>query len=286
MAIAFYNNEYVDGTQPLIKADDRSLRYGDGIFESMVAFDGVVALLPYHYERVQWSCEILQMKPPVYFSFDWLKETISQLLLKNKYKNARIRMQVSRSAGGYYLPTSNEVDILITATEITNNTFEWSSIKADFSPYRIDFGFLSILKTTSKIQYVMSSLHAQKIGAQECFIFNFKGTLAEAINSNVFIISGDTIVTPALTNGGVNGVMRRYVISHLEKHYKIVQSDVLMKDIDEADEIFLTNAVRGVQSVAVVGSVVYSDRVTRDIFALVNQGIRQMVSESKVPVDK
>ena len=286
MAIAFYNNEYVDGTQPLIKADDRSLRYGDGIFESMVAFDGVVALLPYHYERVQWSCEILQMKPPVYFSFDWLKETISQLLLKNKYKNARIRMQVSRSAGGYYLPTSNEVDILITATEITNNTFEWSSIKADFSPYRIDFGFLSNLKTTSKIQYVMSSLHAQKIGAQECFIFNFKGTLAEAINSNVFIISGDTIVTPALTNGGVNGVMRRYVISHLEKHYKIVQSDVLMKDIDEADEIFLTNAVRGVQSVAVVGSVVYSDRVTRDIFALVNQGIRQMVSESKVPVDK
>ena len=286
MAIAFFNNEYVDGSKPLIKADDRSLRYGDGIFESMAAFDGVVPLLPYHYERVQWSCEILQMKPPAYFSFDWLKETISQLLQRNNYKNARIRMQVSRSAGGYYLPTSNDVDISITASEIPNNAFEWSSIKADFSPYRIDFGFLSNLKTTSKVQYVMSSLHAQKIGAQECFIFNFKSTLAEAINSNVFIISGDTIVTPALTNGGVNGVMRRYVISHLEKHYKIVQSDVLMKDIDEADEIFLTNAVRGVQSVAVVGSVVYSDRVTRDIFARVNEGIRQLVSEGKITVNK
>jgi branched-chain amino acid aminotransferase len=281
MGIAFYNNDYVDGSQPLLTADDRSLHYGDGIFESIIAFDGVVPLLPYHYERMQWSCEILQMKPPVYFSFDWLKETLLQLLQKNGYKNARIRMQLSRSGDGYYLPTSNDVDILITATEITNNSFEWSSIKADFSPHRIDFGVLSNIKTTSKIQYVMSSLHAQKIGAQECFIFNFKGTLAEAINSNVFIISGDTIITPALTNGGVNGVMRRYVISLLEKKYKIVQSDVLMKDIDEADEIFLTNAVRGVQSVAVVGSVVYSDRVTRNIFKLVNDGIRQIVTEGE-----
>jgi branched-chain amino acid aminotransferase len=282
MAIAFYNNKYVDGSQPLLTVDDRSLRYGDGIFESMVAFDGIVPLLPYHYERMQWSCEMLQMKPPSYVSFDWLKETISQLLQKNGYKNARIRMQVSRSGGGYYLPTTNDVDILITCTEIANNAFEWSSIKADFSPHRIDFGVLSNLKTTSKVQYVMSSLHAQKIGAQECFLFNFKGTLAEAISSNVFIISGDTIVTPALTNGGVNGVMRRYVISLLEKKYKMVQADVLMKDIDEADEIFLTNAVRGVQSVAVVGSVVYSDRVTRDIFATINDSIKQLVSEGKV----
>ena len=117
-------------------------------------------------------------------------------------------------------------------------------------------------------------------------MFNVKGTLAEAISSNVFLISGDTIVTPALTNGGVNGVMRRYVISQLEKSYRIVQADVLMKDIDEADEIFLTNAVRGVQSVAVVGSVVYSDNMTRDIFAQTNHSIRQIVAENKATIEK
>ena len=281
MSIAFYNNEYVDGTSPLLTAEDRSFRYGDGLFESMVAFDGVVPLLPYHYERLQRSCEILLMKPPSDFTFDWLKETISSLLLRNGYKNARIRMQVSRSGGGFYLPATSAVDMLITCSEISNGIFEWGSLKADFSPYRVDMGVLSNLKTTSKIQYVMSALYAQKVGAQECFLFNVKGTMAEAINSNVFLITGDTIVTPALTNGGVNGVMRRYVISLLEKNYKIVQADVLMKDIDEADEIFLTNAVRGVQSVAVVGSVVYSDQVTREIFKLVNDGVQQIISETK-----
>jgi branched-chain amino acid aminotransferase len=132
----------------------------------------------------------------------------------------------------------------------------------------------------------MSALRAEKVGAQECFLFNVKGTLADAVSSNVFLISGDTIVTPALTNGGVNGVMRRHVIAQLENSYKIVQSDVLMKDIDEADEIFLTNAVRGIQSVAVVGSVVYTDTVTRDIFAQVNHSIRQIIAESKSPVSK
>jgi branched-chain amino acid aminotransferase len=141
-------------------------------------------------------------------------------------------------------------------------------------------GVLSNLKTTSKIQYVMSALHAAKVGAQECFLFNIKGTLAEAISSNVFVISGDQIVTPALTNGGVNGVMRRYMISQLEKTYKVIQADVLMKDLDEADEIFLTNAVRGIQSVAVVGSVVYSDTQTRKIFKQLNDSIAQIIQGS------
>jgi len=286
MAIAFYNNEYVDDTQPLLTAEDRSFRYGDGLFESIVAFDGVVPLLPYHYERLQHSCEMLFMRPPLYCSFDWLKDTVSTLLYRNGYKNARIRIQVSRCGEGFYLPASNATDILITCTKIANDIFEWGSLKADFSPYRVDLGVLSNLKTTSKIQYVMSALHARKVGAQECFLFNVKGTLAEAVSSNVFLISGDTIVTPALTNGGVDGVMRRYVISQLEKRYRMVQADVLMKDIDEADEIFLTNAVRGVQSVAVVGSVVYSDNITRDIFALINDSIRQIVSENKATIDK
>ena len=286
MSIVFYNNEFIDGSVPLLTVEDRSFRYGDGLFESMVAFDSVVPLLPYHYERLQRSCEILLMKPPVQFNFDWLKDSIRGLLDRNGYRNARIRMQVSRDDGGLYLPASNEVNMLITCAPIENEIFEWSSLKADFSPYRVDMGVLSNLKTTSKIQYVMSALHAQKVGAQECFLFNIKGTLAEAINSNVFIVSGNTIVTPALTNGGVNGVMRRYVISQLEKNYKVVQADVLMKDLDEADEIFLTNAVRGIQSVAVVGSVVYSDSVTRDIFAQINHSIRQVITDSKVTIDK
>jgi branched-chain amino acid aminotransferase len=273
MAIVYYNNKYAEDTEPLLSVDNRSYRYGDGLFESMVAFDGVVALLPYHYERLQRSCEILMMKLPVYFDFDWLTEALSVLLNRNNCKNARIRLQVSRAGSGLYLPLSNEVDILITCMELPHGNYQWSSIKADFSPYRVDTGVLSNLKTTSKIQYVMSALHAQHAGAQECFLFNIKGTLAEAVNSNVFLISGETIVTPALTNGGVNGVMRRHMISVLDGKYRVVQADVLMKDIDEADEIFLTNATRGIQSVAVVGSVVYSDSKTREIFALLNQSI-------------
>ena len=286
MAIIFYNNEYVDGEQPLLTGEDRSFRYGDGLFESMVAFDGVVPLLPYHYERLQRSCEMLMMKLPAEFNFDWLKDTIYSLLTRNGYENARIRMQVSRVEGGLYLPTSNDVNMLISCTQITNRIYEWSSLRADLSPYRVDMGVLSNLKTASKIQYVMSALHAEKAGAQECFLFNIKSTLADAISSNVFLITGDTIVTPALTNGGVNGVMRRHILAQLEDSYKIIQADILMKDIDEADEIFLTNAVKGIQSVAVVGSVVYSDKITRDIFAQINHSIKQIIAESKATVSK
>jgi branched-chain amino acid aminotransferase len=279
MAIAFYNNSFVEDLLPLVSADNRSFKYGDGLFESMVSFDGTVPLLPYHYERLQRSSEILMMQMPAYVNFDWFKATIADLLARNRFTNARIRVQATRTDGGLYMPVGNGVDLLITCTATQNNMFEWSSINATFSPYRVDTGVLSNLKTTSKIQYVMSALHADKVGAKESFLFNTKGTLAEAVQSNVFLIKGDIIMTPALTNGGVNGVMRRYVIQQLEKVRKVVQSDVLMSDIDEADEIFLTNAVRGIQSVAVVGSVVYSDIRTREIFAMINESVRQIVLE-------
>ena len=80
-------------------------------------------------------------------------------------------------------------------------------------------------------------------------------------------------MTPALTNGGVDGVMRRHLIQLLKGKYRVIQADVLMSDIDEADEIFLTNAVRGIQSVAVVRSVVYTDTATRQLFTLLNNSI-------------
>lgn len=278
MAIAFYNNTYIEDSLPLLNADNRAFRYGDGLFESMVAFDGKVPLLPYHYERLQRSCEILLMQLPPYVDFDWFKITVTDLLERNRFAHARIRVQATRADGGLYMPMANAVDLLISCSQIPNDIFEWSSINATFSPYRVDTGVLSNLKTTSKIQYVMSALHADKVGAKESFLFNTKGTLAEAIQSNVFLIKNDLIMTPALTNGGVNGVMRRYMISQLEKVRKVVQSDVLMSDIDEADEIFLTNAVRGIQSVAVVGSVVYSDTQTREIFKAINESIRQIVT--------
>lgn len=281
MAIVFYKNEFLDDSKPLLTAENRAFKYGDGLFESMVAFDGVVPLLPYHYERLQRSCEILGMRPEEGFNFDSFKEIIALLLHKNGFENARIRVQVSRAGGGLYLPLSNDIEMYIQCTEILHREFEWSALKVDFSPYRVDMGVLSNLKTTSKIQYVMSALHAQKVGAQECFLFNVKGNLAEAINSNVFIVSGDSILTPALTNGGVNGVMRRFLLSQLSKNYNVVQTDVQMQDLDEADEIFLTNAVRGIQSVAVVGSVIYSDNVTRQIFDHVNDSIRGIITESK-----
>lgn len=279
MAILYYNEQYIVDTQPIFGAENRALKYGDGLFETIIVFDGVAPLLPLHYERLKHSVDILQINLPLYFDFNWLKNTIKTLLLRNEYSNARVRVQVSRAGEGFYLPISNQADILITCTHIVNSTYEWSSIKADFSPYRVDMGVLSNLKTTSKIQYVMSALHAQKVVAQECFLFNIKGTLAEAINANVFILKNNLLITPALTNGGVNGVMRRHLIALLERHYKVVQADVLMADIDEADEIFLTNAVRGIQSVAVVRSIVYTDTETRKIFNLLNDSIQHLIEQ-------
>ena len=122
--------------------------------------------------------------------------------------------------------------------------------------------------------YVLAAQLAKKEGWDECILLNDSESISEAIHSNVFLVKGEKIITPHLDSGCVNGVMRAYVISMLDDA-NFEEREVEAKELEEADEILLTNAVRGIQWVREFNGKVYTNKKAVELTASLNKELLQ-----------
>jgi branched-chain amino acid aminotransferase len=100
-------------------------------------------------------------------------------------------------------------------------------------------------------------------------LLNTNNKIADSTIANVFIIRNNEIKTPALTEGCVNGVMRKHIIETLKHNsIRVVETIVNIEDIASADEIFLTNAIKGIMWVRQFGNNHYANFETRKIYNL------------------
>jgi branched-chain amino acid aminotransferase len=97
------------------------------------------------------------------------------------------------------------------------------------------------------MHYVLAGIFATENQFDTVLLFNEQGNIAETFNANIFIISGDEILTPALTEYCLDGVMRQYVLDKLRNlGYSIKETVLTESDLEYADEIFISNATRGI----------------------------------------
>jgi len=234
---------------------NRAFQYGDGLFETMHASGSKVQFFYEHIERLISGMKVLKMEIPVRFSVDTLglQNDISKILTKNKiYKGARVRITVFRHEGGFYAPQSNECHYLIECAALDSEKFELNpkGLLIDvFEDMQKPINAFSKLKLTSAIYYVMAGIFKNENKLDECLIINTKGNIAETISSNIFIVRENTIFTPSIREGCLPGIMRQKVIELARKAGYTVHDDLAqqIQDIMTADEIFLTNAVKGIQ---------------------------------------
>src|SRR5687767_12746833 len=108
------NGEIKEADTAVVGADNRSFRYGDGIFETIRFANGKIQFLESHLRRMKESMEALKMDFPPHYSADFFRDEIGKLLRQNKVeKGARIRLTVFRKEGGYYTPIFDEPNYLI-----------------------------------------------------------------------------------------------------------------------------------------------------------------------------
>ena len=247
------NGDYYSADEPVLKPANRSFCYGDALFETMHAYQDKVQFFEFHYKRILQGMQMLSMRIPEKLSPSYLHDQIISLMRKNRlYKGVRIRLTVYRNDGGYYTPETNEISFLIEATPLESIVYgvqQRGLGMGIFDQMKKPVNVLSSLKTANSLLYVLAGVYKKENNFDDCLLINEKGCIVETISSNIFFVRGNTITTPPLSDGCIPGVMRDQIIRIAkELNFKIDdQSSILPDSIISADEVFVTNAVTGIQ---------------------------------------
>lgn len=252
-----FNGSLLNETSPVVKASNRSLRYGDGLFESMRWENDEISLRDFHFERLFHGLDILQMERPPGFTADYLFTQIRELCKKNGRETARIRLNVFREESPAFHPVNNDLQFIIEMADLPGSKPESLRLTV-YHDEKKATGILSNLKTNSYLLSVMAAKYAQQRGFDDALMLNARDGVCEASSSNIFFIKDRTVFTPPLTEGCVAGVMRRYLLQQLPSLGFMVQEiPFSLEMIYEMDEVFLTNAIRRIQPVGRLGNKEY-----------------------------
>ncbi len=259
--------------EPVLMADNRSYRYGDGIFETMKVINGKICLEQYHFERLFSSCDLMGYKQPAFLSAEKLKHQIIALCEKNNCTElARVRLSLSGGNGGLY-DIENEAQYLIECwpLETSVNRLNENGLIIDIYPdVRKSCDRFSSIKSANFLAYVMAARYAKQNRLNDCLVLNIHDRIADSTIANIFLIKQDKIITPPLTDGCISGVMRKYLLESLKslKGEISIEENVIIEDeLISADEVFLTNAVHGIKWVGQFRDKKYSNTLTAKIYS-------------------
>jgi len=259
MGLVNHNGEFLQSNAPILNIQNRSFRYGDGLFESLRVVDGVVVLLDRHLQRLASGMRVLKMNADPDHGIDFWKEQILRLCDYNKcLENGRIRLTLYRKDGGHYEPSNSDSDYLIEA-ETNHAVFsnpELDGLKIGvFEDILKPVNSLGGVKTANSLIYVLAGVAKEQNNLDDMLILNESGRVAEVISSNIFIVKNERVSTPSLDEGCVAGVTRDWLIAKMKaKGTTVEERSLSVADIHQADEVFLTNAIQGVRKVQRIGN--------------------------------
>jgi branched-chain amino acid aminotransferase len=269
------NGQLVGSDAAVFTINNRAFRYGDGLFESMRMINGSVPFLSLHLERLKQSCKFLKFNTDDVIEERKLKKQLSELALKNNIEgNAKIRFTCFREDGGLYTPNSNKINYSIEIAELNNSKFElnvkglsvelFQEIKKQVHP-------LSNFKSNNCLIYVLAGIYKTEKKFDDCILLNERSNICEAISSNLFLVINGALYTPSLSEGCLDGVMRRVILENAPKHrINIYESAIMPNDLLRADELFLSNAVNGINWIGSYKNKRYYNNTTKKILSILN----------------
>jgi branched-chain amino acid aminotransferase len=249
-----FNGSIVSNNTSLL-THNRAFLYGDAVFETVKIVNSKILFLEDHYFRLMSSMRIVRMEIPMNFTMEFLEEQIIALAKAKNFENSsRARITVYRNDGGYYLPQNNTVSFLINVEELANTYYSISQkeyVVDLYTDFYVTKQLLSSIKTTNKILNITASIYASENDLDNCLLLNDSKNVVEALQGNLFMLKGKTLVTPPVSEGCLNGVMRKQILVLAKKtvNIEVVEEAISPFDLQKADELFITNVIKGIQPI-------------------------------------
>ena len=249
-----YNGQLYS-SETVLSNSNRGFLYGDAVFETVKIVNNKVLFLEDHYFRLMSAMRIVRMEIPMNFTMEYFEEQILILVNTLNYsQSARARITVFREDGGNYLPETNTVSYLISASKlqsehysIVNNQYEVDLYK----DYYVAKHLLSSIKTTNKIINITASIFAKENGLDNCLLINENKNIIEALQGNLFMLVDNKLITPPVSEGCLNGIMRKQILNIVKKMPNMVVAEELISpfELQKASELFITNVIKGIQPI-------------------------------------
>jgi branched-chain amino acid aminotransferase len=253
----YVNGEYVLKDDAKVSVYDHGFLYGDGVFEGIRVYNGNVYRLEEHLQRLYESAQSIMLNIP--HTKEELTNIIVETLQKNKYRDAYIRLVVSRGKGNLGLDpfTCGKPGVIVITEQLAlfpKKLYETGLEIITVASRRNRPDVLSPkVKSLNYLNNILVKIEASLAGVSEALMLNDQGYVAEGSADNVFIVKGNTIKTPPGYLGALEGITRNAIVEIAnELGYKMVEEPFTRHDVYVADEVFLTGTAAEVIAVVKV----------------------------------
>ncbi len=177
------------------------------------------------------------------------------------------------------MPKTNDVSYILTILPLENELYFISENPYEVELYKdayITKQLFSSLKSNNKIIHITGSIFASEHGFDNCLLLNDDKNVVEALQGNLFMRMGNTLITPPITDGCLNGIMRKQILSFAKKidGYEVVEKSISPFDLQKADELFLTNVIIGIQPITKYRKKTFEVRVAQELLIKLNAFVR------------
>ena len=271
-----YNGE-IQQTSPALSAKNRGFLYGDGVFDLVKYVEGTIFFWEEHYLRLMATMRIARMEIPSNFTLEFLEAEIIKTIQANSLasKALWVRITITRKGGVSLTPEENEIDYCIDIEGITNLFYQNLKIPYEvelFKDYYTQADLLGTLNITGRMLQIVGSVFAKENDYQNCILLNTHKNAVSFLDGNLFLVQGEQILTPPLSEGAPNGITRKKLIEAIQKtsDFSLEERPISPFELQKADELFLTNTKQGIQSVSKYRKKEYNNIVATNLLGKLN----------------
>ncbi len=257
----FLNDKIVPESEGVVSVYDHGFLYGDGVYETMRAYEGVVFKFERHLERLARSAALISLALP---DLQFIANAVTSTLAANNLADAYIRITVSRGKGPVGLdPQLCKAPTFVVIAEKFKHypeTLYSEGAKLIIADTRRNFsGALNPkVKSLNFLNNILAKIEAKDKDAFEAVMLNHEGFIAEGTVSNIFFVRHGTLCTPSADVGILDGITRETVISlALKNGVPVEEGKYYPAELFEASEVFFTNTTAEVMPVSRINDVEY-----------------------------
>ena len=243
--LVYIDGKYYPKSQAKISVYDHGLLYGDGVFEGIRAYNGVVFKLREHIDRLYRSARVIMLEIPL--TKEEMINAVLETLRKNNLHDAYIRLVVTRGVGDLGLDPRKcpkpTVIIITDVIKLHSKEAKERGIRALIVWVKRDpvDATSHEVKSLNYMNSILGKIEANVAGFDEAICLDKNGHISEGIAENIFIVKNGKIITPPTSTGALVGITRDVIMKLAEKlGYKAVEANITPTDLFTADEAFFT----------------------------------------------